>query len=185
MIIDYTKNTYDTVSLRLIVNLYDTLLQRGYSFNKLNIEIQVNQQRQYLKLESNLGEFITFAKNFINTSNVVGDSVVLIKNLEVTVDNISNEFITWNADFYVEILQDFTLKISEGKKQDNLRQEGIDIHVDRYKFFLLEELNKYAGEIQSLIRQKELTAVDLNVSRYVDPFYVADQDGVDNSYVFP
>lgn len=187
MIIDYKRKTYDITSLNLIIALHKGLVDRGYILDQVRIELQTNQQIEFVKLtDSNqVKEFVDFASEYVSNTNVIGNTVAVLRNINTTVGNISNEFIPWNADFRVEITQTFQTTFKETKKQDNLRQEGINIQVDRYKNLFLDYVNKYITDIRSIIRQKELTAVDLNLSRYVDPFYVIDDQGVDNSYVFP
>lgn len=187
MILDYTRKVYDQQSIELLISLFENLKSRGFSFDKVRIENQTGLKREFIKFESDLeiDEFINFGRRYLRNNSVVGDSVLILRNIDTVVGNISNEFITWNADFRIEVDQSFNPLFKESKKQDNLRQAGINIHVDRYKFLFLDFLNKYLEEIRRLIRQRELTSLDLNLSRYVDPFYVIDAQGVDNSYVFP
>ena len=186
MIIDYTRKSYDVSSLNFIISFYKSLTDRGYILTQLRIELQTNQQREFLKLdEPQIKEFIAYARNYVSSVKFKGNTVAVLRNINTTVGNISNEFIPWNADFRIEISQTFEVNFKEAKKQDNLRQKGINIQVDRYKRLFLDYLNKYITDIRAIIRQRELTAVDLNLSRYVDPFYVVDDQGVDNSYVFP
>lgn len=186
MTIDYKNKNYDISSLNLIVSLFKSLMDRGYILTQIRVELQTNQQREFLKLnQQEIIEFISYINQYINNTTFKGNTVAVLRNINTTIENISNEFIPWNADFKVEISQNFNVNFKEARKQDNQRQKGIDIQVDRYKQLFLDFLNKYINNIRSIIRQRELTSVDFNLSRYVDPFYVVDKQGVDNSYVFP
>lgn len=185
MVTDYTTFTYDTESLKLLLAIKEDLQSRGFIFNKIIIEINQTDSINFINLSGvDFESFSTFA-SVASNSTIKGDSIAIIRSISLTVGNISNEFIPWNVDFLVDISKAFTLNIKESKKQDNLRQEKIQIHLNRYKEILFYFLDEYLLKAQQLIKTKELTSLKLNRKRYVDQFYVTDESGIDDSYVFP